>query len=79
MKRTYEKPIVLCEYMTPEMICSACLEKNVQYNEAQQCGYFITALNTSIFADNWTQCLFNKEEVNVEYCYQPGVITLFGS
>jgi len=79
MKKTYERPTVICETMQPEAICSNCIANNPQYNEAQQCGYTIHSLGVTIFVEGWAQCGMPSGAINELYCYQPGTVNLFTS
>lgn len=78
MKKTYEKPALLCEELCPETMLCACDIENPNLNEEWQCGYEPDDLGFKIFAESWTDCAF-KQNVDDWYCFHGPVVNLFGS
>ena len=81
MKKTYEKPTLLCEELRPEEMLCACKYKNPEFNEEWHCGYSLPNLpnipGMKIFVDGWTNC--NPSIPNQGFCYHTAENNLFGS
>lgn len=78
MKKTYEKPTLLCEELCPETMLCACEFQNPSLNEEWQCGYDAEDLGFTIFAETWTACGYKAGEDDW-YCVNGPIVNIFGS
>ncbi len=78
MKKTYEKPMLLCEELCPETLLCACEEQNPNHNEEWQCGYEPPDLGIRLFAQSWTDCELEPGKDDI-YCWAGPMVNLFGS
>ncbi|MBR4308037.1 MAG: hypothetical protein IKT58_00435 [Oscillospiraceae bacterium] len=81
MKKTYEKPALICEDLLPEEMLCGCAVRNPQFNEIQQCGYTPPNLqgimDVRLFGDVWLDC--NMKDTDSNYCYHVGEVNIFSS
>lgn len=78
MKKTYEKPMLLCEELSPETLLCACDIQNPFFNEEAQCGFYDKDLGFTIFAETWEACGY-KVGQDDWYCFHGPQVNLFGS
>ncbi len=80
MKKTYEKPAILCETLTPEAMLCGCRIKNPNLNEEWHCSFDPDGLGLTLFAQNWDSCQFSDADLpDLVYCYHAGTVNVFGS
>ncbi len=81
MKKTYQKPALICEDLLPEEMLCGCALRNPEFNEVQQCGYTPPNLqgiaNVKLFGELWLAC--NMKSSNDSYCYHVGQVNIFSS
>lgn len=80
MKKTYEKPVLVCEELHPEEMLCGCLANTPQFNEAQMCSYPVkvspyASITINVFMDDWGTC----DKSNPQYCYHMGQTNIFSS
>ena len=80
MKKSYEKPVLICEELCPEELLCGCAVTSPTFNEVQMCTYEVPANQFSnwtytLFASNWDHC----DPISHTYCYHMGQTNLFSS
>ena len=80
MKKSYEKPALICEELRAEELLCGCQVMTPQFNEVQMCTFpykpnKYATITYNLFASNWDNC----DPVSHVYCYHMGQLNLFSS
>ena len=76
-KKQYVKPALICQELHPETLLCACIYRNPNFNEMQQCGYTTPDMGFKIFGQYWVDC--EMQDPTNQYCYQVSTGMIFGS
>ncbi len=86
MKKTYNKPLLICEDLQPETMLCGCDVSNPEWSDLEMCGYPISIPGTSVsvrlFGENWNDCDMNSESLaGTDYymCFYGPSTSIFSS
>lgn len=86
MKKTYSKPLLICEELQPETMLCGCDVRNPTYSDLEMCSYTVSDeklfLDFVLFGEKWTSCTTPNtifQGTQMEYCYYGPAVTIFSS
>ena len=86
MKKTYSKPLLICEELQPETMLCGCDVRNPSWSDLEMCGYNITIPGTTVsirlFGERWNDCDMSNEMMagsSFYMCYYGPGTSIFSS
>lgn len=86
MKKTYNKPLLICEELQPETMLCGCDVRNPEWSDLEMCGYPITIPGTTwdvrLFGETWNDCDMPSETFagsDFYMCYYGPGTSIFSS